>query len=368
MGIVIEVIEGTGSNSSAGEGHRKVIRGEVKLTEVLLSYANWNARTAWNQFQDPDLNKRLNAAACAGMATELLLKYLLARQSPGLLAELTPGEKGGALTARLTFSSEDYSKDLADVRSCTAEDAFYIHTKIDEIPTVLALDEFKTLMKVRNAACHLAAESRLSDIAEAMYSLTSMYDRAKNAISGLEWPFMGVDHFVEVFQYQYRQSSAELIKGKIKEHKEASQTGSVADSAPDDANEFLGLWSATIFDEDYSFTHPQKTPWKCPSCKSQNGALLCEIENTTFYEPAEPDREPKAWAQGEVWTPMAFGCINCGLCLTPRELRTLELAGDGWAVNASDPIPKRKGDFEEIPEEFQVTARGADPDPGFSEP
>lgn len=332
-----------------------MVRGDVKLTEVLLSYANWNARTAWDQFQDKDLNKRLNAAACAGMATELLLKYLLARQSPGLLAELTTSDRNSALSARLTFSSEAYSKDLADVRSCTAEDAFYIHANIDEIPTVLAADEFKTLMKVRNAACHLAAESPLSDIADAMYSLTSMYGTAKEAIPELEWPFAGVDHFVNMFQYQHRQSSAAMIKGKIQEHADAAKAGSVVESAADDANEFLGLWSAMMFDEDYSFTHPQKTPGKCPACKSKEGALLCEIESRTFYKPDETDQIPKEWAQGEMWTPMAFGCTNCGLRLTPRELRTLELGNDGWAVNALRSIPKLKRDYEAIPDEFQVT-------------
>lgn len=327
----------------------------MKLSEVLLSYANWNARRAWEQFQDSDLNKRLDAAACAGMATELLLKYLLARRSPSLLAELTTGDKGGALAARLTFSSEDYSTELADVRSCTAEEAFYIHTKIEGIPTILAVDEFKTLMKVRNAACHLAAESRLSEIADAMYSLTSMYETARKAIPGLEWPFTGESHFIDMFQYQYRQSSAAVIKGKIKEHGDAFRAGSVASSVSDDAHHFLGLWAAATFDEDYSFTHPQETPWKCTACKSPTAALLCEIEPATFYQPAETDQEPKESAQGETWIPLAFGCTNCGLCLSPRELRTLELDDDGWALNAMKPIPRRTRSFEKIPDEFRVT-------------
>ncbi|NQD89118.1 hypothetical protein HP499_15125 [Paenarthrobacter sp. CM16] len=328
----------------------------MKLAEALLSYANWNARRAWEQFQDGDLNKRLDAAASAGIATELLLKYLLARQSPGLLAELTTGDKRSALLARLTFSSENYTKDLADVRSCTAEDAFYIHKEIEEIPTVLALDEFKALMTVRNASCHLAAEAQRSQIAEAIYSLTTMYEKARTAIPGLEWPFTNLENFVEIFQYQHRQSSARLIKEKIKLHGDGVRSGAIVISDSGKPDDFLALWVAAIFDEDYSYGLPRRIPHKCVACKSPDGQLLCEVEPTTFYKPDDPVQEPTTWAQGEIWMPLAFACTRCALCLTPRELRTLELDKDGWAENATKPIP-RPGNFEEIPEEFQVSQR-----------
>jgi hypothetical protein len=325
----------------------------MKLSETLLSHANWNARKAFEQFQSDDLHFKLNAAACAGMAAELLLKYLLARHSPSLLAELTTGDKAGALTARVEFSSDDYAPALAEVRSCTAEDAFYIHDTLVEIPTVIARDEFSDLMNVRNAACHLAALSSRSRAIAAIHSLLSMYEKAQLAIPDLEWPFTGLDAQVEMFQYQYRQTSIKAVKAKIVEHKADFHSGQ-SSVDPDDPESFLDIRAYSIVLDEYSDAQPERVALKCVACGSPEGQLLCEAETRTFYKPDEPDATPTEWAQGKRLSPAAFGCTNCRLCLSPRELRTLEAEGDGWAVNAMKLRDQHSDDFEAIPDEFQV--------------
>jgi hypothetical protein len=329
-------------------------RTEIKLSEALLSFANWNARKAFEQFQDNDTNVRLNAAACAGMAAELLLKHLLAQQSPSLLAELTASAKSRALAARMTFSTDDYSLALADVRSCTAEDAFFTHDRLEAIPTAIAIDEFNVLMQVRNAACHLAALTSRAKINEAIYALISMYEKAQSELPNLESPFSGIEPRIEVFQHQYRQSSFKAVTAKIKEHKEHFHSKQVPANV-DDPKNFLELWSAMIFDEDYSFAGPEVKPHKCTACGSPDGSLLCEVVPETFYRPDVPGQNPTEWVQGKRLHPMAFACEKCNLSLSPSELRTLETNSDGWALHAMKSIVRHSESFEIIPDGIQVS-------------
>lgn len=321
----------------------------MKLSETLLSFANWNARKALENWHfNDDLHLRLETAVCAGMAAELLLKHLLARYSPGLLAELVPIDKAKALFARTTFSSDDYSAVLADVRSCTAGEAHYIHTQVNEIPTVIGLTEFQQIMQVRNAACHLAAITTQAALRDAIYALVSMYEQTKVEVPDLEWPFTGMDDEIDSFKDEYRQFSQKAIKEKLAEHEASFRSGTQSIHATDPL-EFLQFWTDKIFFEEESFTRPAREQHKCPVCKSQDGQLLCESEGELFDNPDDPDEA----VYGEMLHPMAFACMNCELCLSPRELRTLASGGDGWATNATRSLERHSGTFTKLPEDLR---------------
>lgn len=320
------------------------------ISDALLSSARWNARQAFQHWDSDDHSEALHASACIGIAAELLLKHLLATESPALLADLMPKTKEKAFRARRSFATDAYHSGLSEIHSCTADDAHFIHKETEDIPEVIDKVDFDLLMKIRNAACHLAALSPFEVRRDGIHFLIGMFEKSNPSDPNGSLTFQGLESKIERFESIYRQDRYELIITKVKgvKTRAASLAGTHdADQLAVEAREFLWTESESLFgspeDKWDSFTSPAYRACKCMSCGNKSAELLCELEGEMFDVPAQGAGDQEVFEYGNVLHPHAFACGNCGLTFSSRELRVLAEKENGWALEVTKSIPEPSG-------------------------
>lgn len=319
------------------------------IADALLSSAHWNAREAFEHWDSDDHPKALHASVCLGISAELLLKHLVSLESPALLADLVPKDKVKAFNARLAFADEGYRQELSEVHSCSADDAYFIHKEMKSIPEVVDKKDFALLLKIRNAACHLAAISPYEERRDAVYALLRMFDTASLTESQWSDPFQDFAQEVKQFQERYRQDRFALVMAKVEEVKAQYRGLNEAD------RNFEAMARGFLYDESEllfgspeegwdAITSPAYRSRKCLVCGQTDAEVLYEQEGEVYDVPREADDEA-VFEYGNLLHPLAFACDQCGLTLTSRELRALASGSNGWAQGVLEQIEDRSGHY-----------------------
>ncbi len=330
------------------------------LATALLHAAHENARTAFSGKDSKAFHSRLQAAVQVGSSIEYLLKFLLVSESPLLVAEVRPSNVKSAIQARIALSRDFYGSHLADVKSCSVDDAFLMVQEVLGL-RLLRQTELLAVTRARNAAIHLAV---VPDSGEQEDNLCTM-------ISAFEYAFR--NRLPAIFSMSEREVMRRYVERRMEVRYEAAEekvrpakkeafgqidAGILSERMIARQRDFLDSQAEHIFGADmrlWNGEFPTTRNFVCMRCGRQ-GIALCWAEGVSFDEHTPGPREiiEEDGDGGVGLYGMAFACSWCGLTLTSNELLALDSKKDPWAASLMEPHPMTEEQYVAEPEPYTV--------------
>ena len=309
-----------------------------------------------------DFHAQVQTAVHVGSSIEYLLKFLLASESPLLVAEVRPANVDSAIKSRIALSRDAYGTHLADVKSCTIDDAFQMVQEILGM-RILRKTELQAVVKARNGAIHLAVLPGDEEQQDNLCTMISAFGYAAKKQSAAAFSASESEQMTAYAErrMQERYSAAE-------EKLRATGNGaSNARNASEQDNEkftvrqreFLDRQAECVFGTEMQWWHgefPTTRTFSCLRCGHQ-GIALCWAEGISFdaFTPGPGGIiEDKDGDGGVGLWGMAFACSWCGLTLTSDELLALDSKKDPWAANLMAPHPMTEQQYTDEAEPYTV--------------
>lgn len=332
------------------------------LADALLQAAHKSAKAAFEMKDMTDFHHQVQSAVHTGSAIEYLLKFLLASESPLLVAEVRPPSVKLAIQSRIALSRGDYGTHLADVKSCSIEDAFHLVQEILGM-RLLRLPQLQSVIKARNAAIHLAVFPGLEDHQDNICTMISAFEYAAKKQPSVAF---SVSEREEMVAYTSKRMQIRYQDAQEKIRPSRSESGNPAALSTQDKEkfiarqrDFLDNQAEYVFGADirlWNGEYPTTRTFSCMRCGCQ-GIALCWAEGISFdkYTPGPDGLIEQADGDGGIglWG-MAFACSWCGLTLASDELLALESKKDPWATSLMEPHPMTEQQYIEESEPYTV--------------
>lgn len=284
----------------------------AKLFESLLHAARADARQALEQYADPDSSVRLRAAVSAGSAVEALLKAVLAQTLPSLLAER------GDVHTQLILSGLPGArgKSYLDCRTVGGLEAMRAVT-VAKPSLMLAEDDVKRALSVRNAATHLS----ILTTADLKAGIRSMVATIEVLLPSLATPMDFWGQALLPHAETLREAVADQRMERVEEAKSLARVRLeklkiVGQSAFEAMAELLDAkgYQDEVEGETARVAH------RCPVCE-YSGWLSGFVERSNLHYSHEDDYgAPRAWVDRTLDV-AEFSCEVCGLYLRSAEVR-----------------------------------------------
>jgi hypothetical protein len=312
-----------------------------------------------------DFHSQLQSAVHMGSAIEYLLKFLLASESPLLVAEVRPPNVRSAIQWRIALSRNVYGSHLGDVKSCSIEDAFVLVQDILGLK-ILRLAELQAVTKARNAAIHLAIFPEPLEREDNLCTIISAFEYAAKRHSVAAFAATEREEMIAYSEQRMRvryNAAQEKIRPQGGEPSRSSTSSEqVTQKYLVKQREFLDLQAEEIFGPDmhlWNGEFPTTRTYLCLRC-GQSGVALCWAEGMQFDERTPGPGGLIDEDGGVGLSGMAFACSSCGLTLTPNELLALESKKDPWASDLLEPYPMTEEHYVSEPEPYTVKLLRAD--------
>ncbi|WP_104195831.1 hypothetical protein [Cryobacterium sp. M15] len=331
------------------------------LAAALLHAAHESARAAFGTKDLTDFHPQMQSAVHAGSAIEYLLKFLLVSESPLLVAEVRPPSVKSAVQSRIALSRNAYGAHLADVKSCSVEDAFLMVQEIVGVK-LLRLSELQAVTKARNAAIHLAIFPAQEELEDNLCTMILAFNYAARKQPAAAFPAPEREQMIAYsarrMQVRYQAAQEKTQPVISRSSKPASASGQDNEKFIARQREFLDLQAEQLFGLDmhlWSGEFPTTRAFLCTRCGHQ-GVALCWAEGISFDEhtPSPVAMIEEADDEGVGLWGVAFACSWCGLTLTSNELLALESKKDPWAASLMEPHPMTVEQYTDETEPYTV--------------
>jgi hypothetical protein len=334
----------------------------VTLAAALLQAAHQNAKAAFRLKDSRDFHSQVQTAVHTGSAIEYLLKFLLASESPLLVAEVRPANVNLAIKSRIALSRNAYGAHLSDVKSCSVDDAFLMVQEILGM-RVLRQTELQAVSKARNAAVHLAV---VPDDEEQEDNLCTMISAFGYAARKQPIVAFGAVEREQMTAYAERRMQVRYRAAEEKLRPAGSGLSRAGDTSEQDSEnflahqrEFLDRQAENVFGTEMQWWHgefPTTRTFLCMRCGHQ-GIALCWAEGISFdaHTPGPGGIIEEKDGDGGVglWG-MAFACSWCDLTLTSSDLLALDSKKDPWAASLMEAHPMTEEQYTYEPEPYTV--------------
>lgn len=308
-----------------------------------------------------DFHSQVQTAVQSGSAIEYLLKFLLVSESPLLVAEVRPPSVKLAIQSRIALSRNAYGPHLADVKSCSMDDAFVMVQEILGL-RILRQTELQAVVRARNAAIHLAIFPSPEEQEDNLCTMISAFEYAARRQSSLAFTPAEreeMNAYVERrMQVRYQAAQEKVHPTKNSSSNPGTTGGEVSEKFIARQREFLDSQAEYVFGADMKLWNgefPTTRNFLCMRCGRQ-GIALCWAEGISFDEHTpgpegliEEDGDGGVGLYG-----MAFACSWCGLTLTSNELLALDSRKDPWAASLMEPHPMTEEQYTVEPEPYTV--------------
>lgn len=285
------------------------------LATTLEAASKHAAQTSLENYTNSSKYSQIDAAIQAGAAVEWLVRSVIARSNPSILADASHHESLLVFTGVKTASSSDYTA-LKTINIKVALDIlFLIHPQLSVRADVLRV------MAIRNSASHIAILKK-NDCQEAIRRMVRAVNEILGILSISHLDFWGNELCVVVEQIQrdFEDEISARVASKIASAKVTLKTllSGLSESQSQQIQLVLAQRkSKTYLDESES------EPYICPACANLATLTFFRIPDEDFRIETDFDRHGEvedAYVVREVsLTPVFLECHVCELFLDGDE-------------------------------------------------
>lgn len=291
--------------------------GNDRLPEHLLEVSANHAHAALRKSDSQNPFEWLEAAIHSGGAVELFAKYYLARINPVLLVDMKSIQNHGLLYVLGQEIPESETRNRK-VMTRSPLSCFELVKLLSS--NTLHRDELNTVLDVRNSAVHMGLVDR-PELQRSLQSMVLLIDSLMPLTDVPRSKYWG-QQLIRINKLASQEELHERIAGKLSAAKQAAKDLPAID--PQKLREALRVTSRDegLFDsEEYPSGATYWYRQLCVAC-GRAGTVFC-IE--TISEPSQTfqgDAYVSEYADG-----ISYLCHHCGLELTQREMKQLNIGG-----------------------------------------